>query len=82
MTVSRRHGILLQSARQAVSVLRGKQKRLYFVVPSDKFDEWTVEQPYKKSNLKDDAKQTPSLAQYALKIDIQLLRQMVLPQPT
>ena len=78
MTVSRRHGVLLQSARQAVRVLRGKEKRLYFVVPSDKFNEWTVEQPYKKSNLKDDALQTPNLAQYALRIDMQLLRQTVL----
>jgi len=79
MTVSGQHGVLLQSARQAAAVLHDRQlQRLYFVVPSDKYDQWTTAQSYRTTRGHDAKLTIPTLQQYALNIDMTQLKHAVI----
>lgn len=80
ITVSEKHGVLLASVQQAAAVLRSSQsRRLYFVVPSDKYIQWTTTQSYRTTRGRDAKRTINNLQQYALNIDMAKLKQIVDP---
>lgn len=83
MTVSERHDVLRTGVKDAADVLTTKgEKRLYFVVPGNVYDKWRQAQIYTKSDGNEAKRRLNGVSQYALKLDVQLLRSTVMRPPS